>query len=109
MKETPKLKPQAYPIGMKLKEEVETTLIIATVPYDRVHAKALWSHLECLTEKIDRILLAAPDANWSRRIVDSIVTKFESALKNRSTSKAATIGADYFVNDRYDLGDFLGQ
>ena len=107
MKGTPKLKPHAYPIGMKLKEEsrlVETTLIIATVPYDRVHAKALWSHLECLTEKIDQILLAAPDANWSRRIVDTIVTKFESALKNRSTSKAATIGADYFVNDRYDVG-----
>ncbi len=85
-----------------------TTLIIATVPYDHYHAKALWSHLECLTENINHVVIAAPDADWSRSIVDAIVTKFQAALSNqnkdRSISKTIIIEADYFVNDRYDVG-----
>lgn len=48
--------------------QVNTTLIIATVPRDKDHARALWSHLECLTERIDRVLVAAPDVDWSRNI-----------------------------------------
>lgn len=89
-----------------------TTLIIATVPYDRYHTKALWSHLECLTEKINHILIAAPDTSWSRFNVDAIVEKFQAApvLSNQNekhsipTIPTPTIEAVYFTNDRYDVG-----
>ena len=97
---------QVFPIGMKLKEEsllVETTLIVATVPYDRIHAKALWSHLECLTDKIDRVLLAAPDVEWSRRIVETIKANFMlQAATNRKS--VPIIEPLYFDNNRYDVG-----
>jgi hypothetical protein len=86
-----------------------TTLIIATVPYDRYHAKALWSHLECLTEKINHVLIAAPDVSWSRFNVDAIVKKFQAAAlsnqnENHSIPIIPTIETDYFTNDRYDVG-----
>lgn len=89
-----------------LKEEsllVETTLIVATVPYDRDHAKALWSHLECLTDKIDRVLLAAPDAEWSRRIVEPIIENFMllAAINRKSVPIIEPL---YFDNNRYDVG-----
>ena len=83
--------------------QVNTTLIIATVPRDEDHARALWSHLECLTERIDRVLVAAPDVDWSRNIVEAIVQDFmlAAAINQRSVPIIETV---YFDNNRYDVG-----
>lgn len=83
--------------------QVNTTLIIATVPRDKDHARALWSHLECLTERIDRVLVAAPDVDWSRNIVEAIVQDFmlAAAINQRSVPIIETA---YFDNNRYDVG-----
>ncbi|KAL9179815.1 hypothetical protein ACHAXT_007785 [Thalassiosira profunda] len=99
------------------KIRVGTALIIATVPYDAIHARALWSHLECLTEGIDRVLIAAPDALWSRLQVQAIKTEFVRRESNRREEKSngtnievATDGGlpiieeGYYRNDRYDIG-----
>jgi len=92
-------------VAMVMKEsvQVDTTLIIATVPHDRDHAKALWSHLECLTEKIDRVVVAAPDVDWSRNIVEAIITNFKLQAAINQIS-VPIIEPAYFDNNRYDVG-----
>jgi hypothetical protein len=56
---------------------IETVLIVATAPYTADHAMALWTHLECTTEGIDKILISAPNTPWSRDIIATIVTQFQ--------------------------------
>jgi len=95
----------------KREARVSTAMIIATVPYDKVHAMALWSHLECLTEGIDRVLIAAPDAIWSKLIVEGIKHEFvrraeEAAASSNSSQfeRLPVIEAGYYRNNRYDAG-----
>ena len=95
----------------KHEARVATAMIIATVPYNQVHAMALWSHLECLTEGIDRVLIAAPDAIWSKIIVERIKNEFvrraEEAASTSNTSqfeRLPVIEAGYYRNNRYDAG-----
>mmetsp|Transcript_26624 Transcript_26624/g.48236 ORF Transcript_26624/g.48236 Transcript_26624/m.48236 type:complete len:432 (-) Transcript_26624:494-1789(-) len=85
---------------------VSTAMIIATVPYNLVHAKALWSHLECLTGGIDRVLIAAPDAIWSKVIVESIKNEFVRARASNSSQfdRLPSIEVGYYRNNRYDAG-----
>ena len=82
-------------------EPIETILIIATVPYDFQHAMGVWSHLECMTDGIDRVIISAPDAQWSRDVVTSLIDNFHFRNGNATTF---TIEVAYYVNNRYDAG-----
>lgn len=83
--------------------DIETVLIIATVPYNKDHATALWTALECVADGIDRIVLSAPDAPWSRNVVAALVNEFE--LRNNSTAAGrGRLEVAYYTNDRYDAG-----
>jgi hypothetical protein len=50
------------------------------------------------------VLIAAPDTDWSRNIVNAVIDKFTSRHKIRSCQKVQTIEAGYYNNDRYDVG-----
>lgn len=82
---------------------VETILIIATVPYKSDHVMALWTHLECVTGGIDRVVVAAPDTAWSREIVGTIASRFEE-LSRGNAAYSFGIETAFFTNNRYDVG-----
>jgi len=82
---------------------IETVLIIAAVPYTSDHAMALWTHLECATSGIDKVLISAPDAPWSREIIASVVKKFNHRLRE-STNATLYVDAAFYTNNRYDVG-----
>ena len=84
--------------------KIETVLIIATVPYTSEQVMALWTHLECITDGIDRVLISAPDTDWSREIIGSVVQKFNQLLRESGNKQAISIEAAYYTNNRYDVG-----
>ena len=100
----------AGPAGRGIGGRVSTAMIVATVPYDEVHARALWSHLECLTGGIDRVLIAAPDAIWSKVVVESIKDEFVRSVTRARSSNSSRfdrvpfVEAGYYRNNRYDAG-----
>ena len=100
----------AGPAGRGIGGRVSTAMIVATVPYDEVHARALWSHLECLTGGIDRVLIAAPDAIWSKVVVESIKSEFVRSVARARSSNSSRfdrvpfVEAGYYRNNRYDAG-----
>lgn len=79
---------------------VETVLIIATVPYSPNHVMALWTQLECLTSGIDKVLISAPDTSWSVAIISQVINRFEE-LSNTTTF---SLEAVFNQNNRYDVG-----
>lgn len=84
----------------------KSLLLIAAVPKDEIHVTALWSELECLTMHMDQIIIAAPNVDWSKQILDRILLKAKSAIPD-----APPIDVYYFDNNRYDSGlwcDALG-
>jgi hypothetical protein len=70
-------------------------MIIASYPYDLVHAMALWTILECLHHGVDKVYLAAPF--FAQVLVDQFVDKARAAL-------SIEIEVHYFENKRYDTG-----
>ncbi|KAL7548386.1 hypothetical protein ACHAWF_011672 [Thalassiosira exigua] len=83
----------------------ERVLAIATAPVDYAHALALWTHLECLTDGIDRVVVTAPDASWSRGVIELIVYAFQAALAEEGDGgRNFTVEASFHRNDRYDAG-----
>jgi len=95
--------------------KIETILIIATVPYTKDHATALWSHLECLTEGIDKVLLSAPNTPWSREVIAAVVNQFRQQQQqqqqqqeqnngNNNHPTMPEIDAAFYTNNRYDVG-----
>lgn len=79
---------------------IETVLIIATVPYSADHVMALWTHLECVTDGIDKVLISAPDTDWSREIVTAIIKQFTELSSNTGFH----LEAAFYTNNRYDVG-----
>lgn len=87
-------------------------LIIAAVPRDERHVWTLWSELECMTKSFQHVIISAPQ--WSRNITDTIVKEARTRIprfvardtNNDQTAATATttIEAQYYVNDRYDVG-----
>mmetsp|Transcript_7966 Transcript_7966/g.17970 ORF Transcript_7966/g.17970 Transcript_7966/m.17970 type:complete len:430 (-) Transcript_7966:35-1324(-) len=84
-------------------QPIETVLIIATAPYSADHVMALWTHLECVTEGIDKVLISAPDTPWSREIIATIVKKFKQHLRD-TNSTVINLDAAFYTNNRYDVG-----
>ncbi|KAL3764920.1 hypothetical protein ACHAWU_003780 [Discostella pseudostelligera] len=80
--------------------DVDTVLIIATVPYSANHVMALWTQLECVTDGIDRVLISAPDTLWSKEIIAHVIKRFTQL----SNTTAFTLEAVFHVNNRYDAG-----
>ncbi|KAL7537193.1 hypothetical protein ACHAXR_010472 [Thalassiosira sp. AJA248-18] len=64
---------------------------------------ALWTHLECLTSGIDRVLISAPDTAWSRDIIESVVKRFQRLLQE-SSNTTINIDTAFYTNNRYDVG-----
>ncbi len=81
-------------------ESIEAVLIIATAPYSANHVMALWTQLECLTSGIDRVLISAPDTEWSRDIIAQVIYRF-TQLSNTTTF---ALEAVFNPNNRYDVG-----
>lgn len=86
------------------KSKVETVLIIAAVPRSPEYIKALWSHLECLTDGIDKVVISAPDTPWSMLIMESLVTEYNKQLRAMGNFTSNNIEIEYFTNNRYDVG-----
>jgi len=82
---------------------IETVLIIATAPYKADHVIALWTHLECITSGIDKVLISAPDTPWSREIILALVEKFNQLLRE-SNNTTLDIDTSFHTNNRYDVG-----
>mmetsp|Transcript_22023 Transcript_22023/g.61284 ORF Transcript_22023/g.61284 Transcript_22023/m.61284 type:complete len:333 (+) Transcript_22023:808-1806(+) len=57
--------------------------------------------MECFTEGIDHIVLAAP--LWSKGVIKPIVEKVRAVIP-RIQSGQVSLETSYFVNDRYDAG-----
>ncbi|KAL7544726.1 hypothetical protein ACHAWF_010487, partial [Thalassiosira exigua] len=85
-------------------EVAKAVLIVASVPYEPDRAMALWSHLECLAGGIDEVLIAAPDAAWSRKIVGRVLDEFERLRAKAHNETTTKVEEAYYVNDRYDVG-----
>ncbi len=85
----------------KNNKEINTVLIMATVPYSADHAMALWTQLECLTSGIDRVLISAPDASWSKEIISLVINRFTQLSNNVTTF---SLEAVFNLNNRYDVG-----
>ena len=56
--------------------------------------------MECVTESIDKILISAPDTEWSKNVIEAVLSRFKEL--------AGTISFDletaYYTNNRYDVG-----
>ncbi|KAL3909801.1 MAG: hypothetical protein SGILL_007941, partial [Bacillariaceae sp.] len=79
----------------------KAVMVLAAVPLDKRHVVALWSELSCFTQHIDHVLLASP--NWSQPIIDKLLEKVRTEIPPFA-SKQVTISAQFFENDRYDIG-----
>ena len=79
----------------------KNTMIIATYPSSGLRLTAIWSQLACFTESVDRIILSAPDEEWSHRALTSFVHRMKHALPPAILRK---INLRFFTNDRYDAG-----
>ena len=80
---------------------IEAVLIIAAVPLDWQHVYALWTHLECVTNGIDKVLISAPDTDWSKKIIEAVITQFKQIA---GSSLSFELDVAYYTNDRYDVG-----
>ena len=76
-----------------------TTMIIATYPSTEVRLNAIYSHLNCLSEGVDRIIVSAPD--WSHDVMSNFSMNIQSRLSHDIYKK---ITFQYYINDRYDAG-----
>ena len=74
-----------------------SVLVIATVPYDEDHVRALWSQLECFTDGIDVVVLSAPLGS------EAIMEPFRDQVL-RVLLHLNDVTVHYFRNDRYDVG-----
>lgn len=88
--------PKPQPVVPTYKSKgIDHILIVAAVPRSSGHTVALWSELECLALPYDQIIISSPE--WSRPLMDDIVQQAQDRLQ-------MNIQAQYFVNDRYDVG-----
>ena len=76
-----------------------TTMIIATYPSTEVRLNAIYSHLKCLSEGVDRIIVSAPD--WSHDVMSNFSMHIQSRLSHEIYKK---ITFQFYINDRYDAG-----
>jgi hypothetical protein len=76
-----------------------TTMIIATYPSTEVRLNAIYSHLKCLSEGVDKIIVSAPD--WSHDVMSNFSMHIQSRLSHEIYKK---ITFQFYINDRYDAG-----
>lgn len=76
-------------------------LVIAAVPKDARHISTLWTELECFTPNIDKVILSAP--HDKREIIEKILVAARTFVPHFSNG-AVQLEAQYYVNDRYDVG-----
>ena len=53
-----------------------------------------------MTDGIDRVLISAPDAPWSRGVITALVNEFRKQRKSASFQ----LEVAFYMNDRYDAG-----
>ena len=64
---------------------ITTTMIIATYPSTEVRLNAIYSHLKCLSEGVDRIIVSAPD--WSYDVMSNFSIHVQSRLSHEIYKK----------------------
>lgn len=76
-------------------------LVISAAPKDQRHLLALWSELECFTEDVDKVIISAPKRR--KDIIGRVVSLAKEAIPKFSSGGVA-LKAEFYVNDRYDVG-----
>lgn len=79
----------------------DAVLVIATVPLLRHHLLALWSQLECLVDDINHVVISAP--HWAKPVLDIVLGHANKQIPHIA-SKHVSVEANFFDNDRYDVG-----
>ncbi len=80
---------------------LKSTMIIAAYPSTELRLKAIWSQIECVAMGVDRIILSAPDWEWSHSAMGNFTSRIKLHLPYHIYSK---ITVQFYANDRYDAG-----
>lgn len=83
------------------KKENGRVLVVAAAPRDERHVYTLWSQLECFSTTVDLVIVSAPD--WSSEITRNITDLARKSIPHFSSGRV-TLEAQFYVNDRYDVG-----
>ena len=78
----------------------QNVMIIATYPKSEVRLLAIWSQLECFTSGYDKIIISAPNEDWSRNALQNFT--FQVMIHLPEIHKILEV--QYYKNDRYDAG-----
>ena len=84
-----------------LNRNFTNTMIVATYPSSDLRLTAIWSQLVCFTASVDRIVLSAPDEEWSREAMANFTHQMKEKLPPKIYEK---ISLQFYTNDRYDAG-----
>jgi hypothetical protein len=78
---------------------MKSAMIIATKPTSELKFASIWSHLECFTEKIDKIIISNAKDNF-----EDDLSAFVDKVKERMPEIGSKIEVQNHINDRYDAG-----
>ena len=56
--------------------------------------------MECVTESIDKVLISAPDTDWSKHVIEAVLSRF----KELAGTLSFDLETAYYTNNRYDVG-----
>ena len=79
----------------------KAVLVIAAVPFHSSRALSLWSQLECFTDNIDKVVIAAAD--FSKELMDPFIREAVNAIPHLRDGRVK-VEVKYYKNDRYDIG-----
>jgi hypothetical protein len=87
--------------GLPHRKKNSRLLVVAAVPRDERHVHTLWSQLECYTTTVDHVVVSAP--YWSKKITKNITDLARTSIPHFASGQV-TLEAQFYVNDRYDVG-----
>jgi hypothetical protein len=90
------------PEDLIAKNTRSSALVLASVPWDERHLVAAWSQLECLSQHVNLVVIAAP--RWGRPIVHRLIDQVKREIPHFAGQRHVSIAATFSVNDRYDVG-----
>ena len=88
-----------YAAAGETTENSKTVMIIAAAPFHSSRARSIWSQLECFTDHIDKVVIAAAD--FTQTYFDLFI---QEAIEAMPHLKNIDIEIKYYKNDRYDVG-----
>jgi hypothetical protein len=76
-------------------------LVLSSAPIDERHILALWSELECFAHNVDKVIISAP--KWGKDVIREVIRQAKRSIP-RFVTGATSLEAEFYVNDRYDVG-----